>query len=330
MKDYIGITSTVPVEIIFAAGLVPVDINNIFILSDDPNRLVRIAKMDGFPDTTCSWICGLYGTVLEKGLKTIIGVVGGDCSETIALMEILSLNDIEIIPFAYPHQRDKKILFDELQRFSERFDVDMKRALKYKKKLDVIRARIHYLDRLLWKEDRALGEEVHHFQLSSSDFNGDPDEFYNQINHFIKEVEKRDPFRTEIRLGFLGVPPIISDLYSRIEDNNVRIVYNEVQRQFSLPVPGSIVDSYYHYTYPYGIDARLSDIEREINHRKIDGVIHYIQSFCFRGIEDIVLRKRLKIPVLTLQGDIPSRVTEIMEIRIEAFLDMLYRRKEKK
>ena len=37
----------------------------------------------------------------------------------------------------------------------------------------------------------------------------------------------------------------------------------------------------------------------------------------------------LKVPVLTLQGDLPSKVTETMEIRIEAFLDMLARSKKK-
>jgi len=33
--------------------------------------------------------------------------------------------------------------------------------------------------------------------------------------------------------------------------------------------------------------------------------------------------------VLTLQGDLPSRVTETMRLRIEAFVDMLRWRKER-
>lgn len=327
MDTTIGITSTIPVEILYAAGRRPVDLNNIFITSADPVRLVRRAKMDGFPDTTCGWICGLYGTVLESGINTVVGVTGGDCSETLALMEVLSHRGLCIIPFAYPHSRDRKLLKAELEKFAAQFDVDIEAAEEVKRRLDAIRERIHLLDTLLWRDNRATGEEVHLFQLASSDFEGDPDVFLEKLNTKIAEVETRNPSAPRLRLGYVGVPPILRDLYVQLEQNGARVVYNEVQRQFSLPKPGPLMDSYYHYTYPYGIYARIDDIRREIARRRIDGIIHYVQSFCFRGIEDIVLRESIDVPVLTLQGDLPSRVTEIMQIRIEAFIDMLTRKK---
>jgi len=146
----------------------------------------------------------------------------------------------------------------------------------------------------------------------------------------IREVEARAPISTELRLGFVGVPPIIGDLYETIERDGVRIVFSEVQRQFSLPGGGDIIEAYTRYTYPYGIFARAGDIALEIQRRRIDGIIHYVQAFCFRGIEDIALRRELGVPVLTLQGDLPSRVTETMRLRIEAFVDMLRRRKERR
>ena len=330
MKETVGITSTVPAEIIYAAGLIPVDLNNLFITSKDPNRLVNLAKMDGFPDTSCSWICGIYGAALENKIKKIVGVAGGDCSETIALMEVLSTKGIETITFTYPASRDKHLLQNELSAFAEKLDAAPLEIHAYKKKLDTIRKKIHLLDTLLWKENIAYGDEVRLFQLSTSDFRGEPEIFQEEIESAIQHIKKRKPIQTEIRLGIIGVPPIIKNLYSHIEINGTRIVFSEVERQFSLPSQSSsLLDSYYHYTYPYGIFARLKDIKKEIRKRKINGIIHYIQSFCFRGIEDIVLQEELDLPVLTLQGDLPCSVTETNSIRLEAFIDMLFRIKRK-
>ncbi len=328
--DIIGITSTIPAEIIYAAGRVPLDINNLFITSRDPAALVRRAKMEGFPDTTCSWICGLYGAVLERGIRTVVGVTGGDCAETIALMEVLSLRGTDVIPFSYPHGRDGVSLGMEIDRFAERFGIGIERAEKEKKRLDRVRRRIHHLDRLLWEKDRVLGGEVQLLQLGSSDFEGDPDAYLTKVEELIAEIESRKPLPAGLRLGFVGVPPIISDLYEVIERDGVRIVFNEVQRQFSLPYDGTIVEAYTRYTYPYGIFVRAEDIAREVKRRRIDGIIHYVQAFCFRGIEDIALRRELGVPVLTLQADLPSRVTETMRLRIEAFVDLLHRRRERR
>lgn len=329
MDQRVGITSTIPVELIYAAGYTPVDINNLFITSADPLSLVRYSRMNGFPDTSCSWICGLYGTILKNDIRTVIGVTGGDCSETIALMEVLKTNGVKVIPFAYPNERDKNLLKIELEKFAGSLNIPLSEARGFKQRFDIIRERIHHLDMLLWKENKAYGKEVELFELSSSDFDGNPDKFLAAINGKIGEVESRKEIDTAVRIGFTGVPPIIKNLYEKIERDRVRVVYSEVERQFSLPVPGSLEDSYYHYTYPYGIYARCEDIELEVERRHIDGIIHYIQAFCFRGIEDIVLRQRLKVPVLTLQGDLPSLVTETLELRIEAFIDMLVRKKDK-
>ena len=68
---------------------------------------------------------------------------------------------------------------------------------------------------------------------------------------------------------------------------------------------------------------RVEDINAELNLRQVDGVIHYIQAFCHRGIGDIIFRDVLKIPMLTLEGDDDFYLTQHIKTRIEAFLDML-------
>jgi benzoyl-CoA reductase/2-hydroxyglutaryl-CoA dehydratase subunit BcrC/BadD/HgdB len=102
------------------------------------------------------------------------------------------------------------------------------------------------------------------------------------------------------------------------------VVFNEIQRQFSMPPDSdALVDRYLKYTYPYHVAHRLEDIAQEIRRRRLDGVIHYVQAFCFRQIEDIVLRRAIDTPVLTIEGNRPGRIDLRTKVRIEAFLDML-------
>jgi len=66
-KKRIGFISTLPVEIIYAAGHTPVDLNNLFI-SQNPQDKISKAEQEGFPRTVCSWVKGIYSAVLEHGL----------------------------------------------------------------------------------------------------------------------------------------------------------------------------------------------------------------------------------------------------------------------
>jgi benzoyl-CoA reductase/2-hydroxyglutaryl-CoA dehydratase subunit BcrC/BadD/HgdB len=59
----------------------------------------------------------------------------------------------------------------------------------------------------------------------------------------------------------------------------------------------------------------------------VDGVIHYVQAFCFRQIEDMIVRQRLKTPILTLEGDRPGPLDARTRIRLEGFTEMLKARK---
>ena len=84
----VGITTTVPVEILLAAGYMPIDLNNIFISDQNPHRLVEIAERFGFPQNCCVWIKGIFGVCIDNNIDTVLCVTTGDCSNTIMLMEI--------------------------------------------------------------------------------------------------------------------------------------------------------------------------------------------------------------------------------------------------
>jgi len=320
----IGLTTTVPVEIIYAAGLKPVDLNNLFINSENPGELLRTAEADGFSHNICAWIKGIYATVLLHRIENVVAVTGGDCSNTVALAEVLERRGVRVIPFNYPLDRDRDALVTEMEKFRKVFSVEWSDIEAVRKRLDRIRQKLVRLDELTYRENRVSGFENHLYLVSSSDFNGEPDAFEHGLELFLAEAEKREESRAGIRLGYLGVPPILNGFYEVIESFDARVVYNEIQRQFSLPfLDRDLVDRYLSYTYPYDIKGRVRDIEKAIQERHLDGLIHYTQTFCHRQIYDIVLREALEIPILTLEGDRPGKVDSRTAFRIETFVEML-------
>ncbi len=321
----IGFTSTIPVEIILAGGAIPVDLNNLFINSPQSGEFIRKAEEDGFPRNVCAWIKGLYSVALyESNIDMIVAVLEGDCSNTRVLMELFQDSSIATIPFAYPTDHQLAAVRRTIRCFADRMGVSFRQIHAVKRQLDDIRRRIIELDRLTYENNTVSGLENHLFQVNCSDFIGNPDLFAAQVDHFLEEVRHRDPFPQSVRLAYLGVPPIISGLYQACEFFGARVVFNEIQRQFSMPyLTRDIFLQYYHYTYPYPFFWRIKDIRLELEKRRIDGVIHYVQSFCHRHIEDILIRRYINQPVLTIEGEAPGELDERTRIRLQSFIEML-------
>lgn len=320
----VGFTTTVPLEVVIAAGKVPVDMNNVFITSPRSHQLIEEAEVDGFPRSTCGWIKGMYAAILEKGIKELIAVTEGDCSNTRALMEVLSLKGVETVPFAYPHDRQPESIRFEIEKLMRHFGVGWDAVNLSRERLGRIRRKVREIDRLTWEENRVTGAENHYYQVCTSDMNSDPDRFEADVDAFIAEARARSPFNDKLRLAYIGVPPIFDDLYQFTESLGARVVFNETQRQFAMPYDTpDMVEQYRAYTYPYDIFHRLSDILLELERRKVDAVIHYVQSFCFRQIEDMIVRQKVPLPILTLEGDKPTPLDARTKIRIEGFLEML-------
>lgn len=319
----IGFTTSFPVEIVFAAGHKPIDLNNIFV-TGNARKFVEEAEFEGYPRNICSWIKGMYSVALTSEIDAVIGVVEGDCSNTHSLMETLKDKNVEVIPFSFTYNRDRKELEAEINKLEEYFQVEHSDVLKVKKRLDEIRKKLIRLDELTWKENKVTGLENHLWLVNSSDFNSNPDDFEKRLDTFLMETEDRNPIKTDFRLGFLGVPPIITDFYDFLLEHKTNIVFNEIQRQFSMPyLEENLVDQYLKYTYPYSIFDRLEDIKIEIEKRKLDAVISYSQSFCHRQIDNILIKKYVDVPVLTIEGDQPGELDARTKLRIESFLDML-------
>jgi len=324
----IGITTTVPIEVLMAAGYQPVDLNNVLVADPNPERLVNIAERAGFPLNCCSWIKGIYGACLDYGIDNILCVTNGDCSNTIMLMEVLKLKGLNTIPFDYPDRPDPQRMQPALQALAETLGTTLEAADRARDELKPARDLALRLDELTWKENIASGWENHLWLVSTSDFNQDFRKYYRELQSLLTDCLQRQPYPpAQLRLAYIGVPSVYArDLYRHLERHGARAVFNEVQRQFAMPEPGgSLAEQYASYTYPYSIHERLRDIKTELRRRQVDGVIHYVQAFCHRGIGDIIFRDAIDLPILTLEGNDDFFLNSHTKTRVEAFLDMLIR-----
>ena len=137
----IGFTTSFPVEVVFAAGHIPIDMNNIFV-TGNATDFVEQAEFDGYPRNICSWIKGMYSIALSSGIDSVIGVVEGDCSNTHSLMSTLMDKDIEVISFSFSHNKDRKKIAEEIDKLEQHFKVKHSKVLEVKSRLDKIRKKL--------------------------------------------------------------------------------------------------------------------------------------------------------------------------------------------
>ncbi len=325
MTRYVGITSTVPSEVIYAAGAVPVDLNNLFISASDPYKLIEDAEASGFPRNYCAWIKGIYGVLKSRpDIDTVVGVMQGDCGNTAALMDVIAGEGRRVIPFAYPSSRDVSLLFDEIKRLASALDTDVSRAEACRLELQDLRRLARTVDEMTWRDGLISGRENHLALIGMSDFGGDPAAYAESLSSMISDSLHRAPADINARLALVGVPPIVEDLFELITDRSAGVVYNEVQREFSMPrAAADLAEQYASYTYPYGAAARAAEIERQTKLRKVDGIVHYVQSFCYHQLDDLVWRNTFDLPVLRLEADKPGDLDERSRLRLEAFIETL-------
>ena len=321
----IGLTTTIPVEAVLAAGLAPVDLNNLFI--SVPGALARVstAESAGFPRTVCAWVKGIYAVLQEHPeIAAVIVACQGDCSYTQALGEILEAENREVIHFKFPYPPDQEQMRRELENLSALLGTDVRQAARVQEQLEPLRRNLSRLDRLTWETGQVRGEENFLYLIGSSDFESDLEAYAWKVAEFLKEAEKRPHRSPSLRLGLVGIPPIFTDLWDYLEELGAGVVFNEMPRQFSMPYPGlDLAEQYLRYTYPYDIFGRLEELEQAVSERRLDGLIHYTQSFCFRQIFDQIIRERLAVPVLTIEGDRPAPLDSRTRMRLEAFVDVL-------
>lgn len=326
VRKTVAFTTTIPQEVIWAAGAVPVDLNNLFITGNSADY-IRRAEALGIPRATCSWIKGIMGVVDAIRPDMVIAVTEGDCSNNHALMSQFRYHypDMKILGFAYPQDKDPQMLELQLSKLMDHLKVAPIEVDRVKQKLDGLRHKLFTVDHLQTEHVGMSGKALQQLLVSSTDFNQNLETYETDVDQWITLLSSAPLDAGTVRLGISGVPSILSDLSDLIETRfPARIVYYEVESDFAMMEPSpTLVSQYLHFRYPYELFARIAVMNQQIKERGIVAMIHYIQSFCHRQIEASLIQKLLDVPVLVLEGDAPGPVDMRTQIRIEQFMERI-------
>ncbi len=306
----IGMTALVPPELIFACAGEPFDVNNI------------IPASKNYPkNKLCAWTAIWREMLVKREIKidSLIVVAGGDCHNALVDGQKAAMSGIPTHFFFYPFDGDVQYLESQLHKLSsflgnieypEKFR-DVKALKKLGRKIDNKRL-----------NGKISSSEAFRILVSFSDLMGDLDRFRNALD--IKEGN----IALNNRVALIGVPPIYHDFHEAAQSLDLQIVFDELPYEFVRHSGDDINEvalDYCNYTFARSLDFRIEFLQKELEKRKVEGVIHYTQFACHHVLEDEILRAKLDYPMLTIQGDLPGKTPQQIKLRLEAFREVLER-----
>ncbi len=306
----IGITALVPPELIFACLGEPYDVNNIIPTSKKYPR-----------NKLCAWTA-IWQEMLVKreiNVDSLIVVAGGDCHNALVDGQKAAMSGIPTHFFFYPFDGNPEYLEAQLRKLSdflgsikcpEKFK-DVKKFKKMGQRID--KKRIN---------GKISSSEAFRILISFSDLMGDFNKFEKALEVKEKNIDMNN------RVALIGVPPIYHDFHDAAQSLDLQIVFDELPYEFVRHTGHDIYEvarDYCDYTFARPLDFRIEFLQKELEKRKVDGIIHYTQFACHHVLEDEILRQKLDYPLLTIQGDMPGKTPEQIKLRLEAFREVLER-----
>ena len=305
-------TALVPPELIFACGGKPFDVNNVIPTSKKHPR----SKL-------CAWTAIWNEMLVKKEIEidSLVVVAGGDCHNALVDGQKVQRSGIPTHFFFYPFDGNPEYLESQLESLSGFLG-----GIRYPEKFREIR-KLKKLGKTI-DEKRCNGKispaDAFRILISFSDLCGD----LNKLKNAIDSV-KEQKIELNNRIALIGVPPIYSDIHDVAEKLGLQVVFDELPYEFIRHGGNdihTIAHDYSEYTFARPFDFRFGFLNKELEKRKVDGIIHYTQFACHHMLEDDILRDELDYPVLTIQGDMPGKTPEQVKLRLEAFGEMLGRR----
>ena len=330
-----GITGTLPIEVLLAAGHRVLDLNNAFITAPDPDRLLEAAHRCGFAPTQCAWTRGIVGAALghagaSRAVDEVVVVARGDCTQNRMLLDLLpALGGPPTRAFEFPPERgDVARMRRAIQAFAGSLGVGLEQVQAAYDGLRPLRLALAELDRLTWQEGAVTGRENAQVLVSSTDLGGDRGAYERQVHALLTDARRRTPVPWAHRVAVFGVPPIVADAYDHLEDRGAKVVLNETQRDFAQldPADDPAVQYAERYAYAYSVHDRLARFVPEARRRRVDGVLVYQQSFCHHNAEAEAVSRALKgWPTVVIEADRPGPLDAATRLRLDAFVAALPR-----
>ena len=307
----VGITALVPPELLYGCAQTPVDLNNFVPESEHVPR----GKL-------CAWTASWRDGILRGRISVdrLVVVAGGDCHNALVDGQRVAMSGVPTHYMFYPFDGDWVEMEDQLGKLeaflggvSDQGALGRVAAIKELcLELDAARSR-----------GEVLGSRAFHHLISLCDLWGDPDRFEASVR---TALEGRGATVPDVRVAMVGVPPIYPDFHEVAESYSLQVVFDELPFEFARlggRTQSTMARSYATFTFARELEHRLDFLETELARRRVDGIIHYTQYACHHVLEDDMLRERLDLPILTVQGDLPRRCPEQERLRLEAFSELL-------
>ncbi len=314
IKEKVGITALVPPEIIYGCNKISVDVNNLvpFSTLQPKNKL-------------CAW-CAIWREAIinkeakEADVDRLVVVAGGDCNNALIDGERVSLSGIPTGYFFYPFDGNFNYMKAQLESLCsflgglQNYSIFQRIQQLKKKAIEIDSMRLN---------GEISSSVCFEKLISCSDFQSDLNAFEKKLDEAIQTSEDVDYAN---KIAVVGLPPIYRDFHEVAASFGLHIVYDELPYEF-VRISGTTIKelarNYSTYTFARNISYRLNSIKRELSKRDIEGVIHYTQYSCHHNLEDDIIRNAINKPILTIQGDMPSKTPEQVKLRMEAFAEML-------
>jgi hypothetical protein len=307
----VGITALVPPELVFGCGQVPFDLNNIVPTSECVPR----GKL-------CAWTATWRDALLRGQVRIdrLVVVAGGDCHNALVDGQRVGMSGIPTHYLFYPFDGDEGEMEQHLARLeaflggiSDQAVLDRIANIKdLAIQLDMARCR-----------RQVLGSRVFNHLIQLCDLGGDMDRFEGSVR---RALEDRPPQVPDTRISLVGVPPIYPDFHQVCEGYGMQVVFDELPWEFARMggrTLRTMARNYAGYTFARDLEYRFTRLEEELARRRVEGVVHYTQFACHHVLEDDMLRERLDLPILTVQGDLARGCPEQEKLRLEAFAELL-------
>jgi len=306
-----GITALVPPELIYACSSEPLDVNNVIPGSKNYPR-----------NKLCAWTAIWQEMLSKRQIKidSLIVVAGGDCHNALVDGQKVAMSGIPTHFFFYPFDGDPDYLESQLYKLS-----DFLGNIECPEKPGQIRELKEIGQKIDKKrsEGRLSSGDAFRIMISFSDLMGDIDKFREAIS-----LTKEQHIEINNRVALIGVPPIFHDFHDVAQSLGLQVVFDELPFEFlrhsGTDIP-EIARNYCDYTFARPLEFRIDFLRKELEKRRVDGVIHYTQFACHHMLEDEIMRSRLDYPMLTIQGDLPGNTPEQIKLRLEAFREALER-----
>ena len=307
----VGITALVPPELVYGCGQTPFDLNNTVPTSECIPR----GKL-------CAWTATWRDALLHGDIRvdSLVVVAGGDCHNALVDGQRVAMKGIPTHYLFYPFDGNEGEMEDHLATLeaflggiTDQAALNMIADVKdLCIQLDVARCR-----------RQILGSRVFNHLIQLCDLGGDPERFETSVR---KALEDRPPDIPDIRIALVGVPPIYPDFHQVCEGFGMQVVFDELPWEFARMggrTLRTMARNYAGYTFARDLEYRFKMLERELGRRRVEGVVHYTQYACHHVLEDDMIRERLDLPMLTIQGDLARKCPEQERLRLEAFAELL-------